>query len=160
VVVDSTNPASTYVECMFEPGYSCTIDYGTDPYYTNLVYSDTSTTLGQVTTITLSQEIQRNTTYYFIVSANNSLWCERVRGTFRTGGWMNFVEFFTQYGVRDGEGHKMTEFGCMDFSSVIILQASQVKVGTLETYFVSLQRSYLVLHIPCAFFTRMNANRL
>ena len=89
VVVDSTDPASTFVECMFEPGYSCTIDYGTDPSYTNLTFRDTSSTQDQVTTtITFSQEIKRNTTYYFIVSAESTSQCERLRGTFRTGAWM------------------------------------------------------------------------
>ena len=86
VQVDFTN---TSVECTFEPGYTCTIDYGTDPSYTNLVYRDASTTLGQVSIITLSQDFQRSTTYYFIVSANSSSQCERVHGIFRTGGWIN-----------------------------------------------------------------------
>ena len=53
VSVDTSNPASVLVECTFEAGYTCTIVYGTDPSYTNLVYSDGSTTLGQVTTIAL-----------------------------------------------------------------------------------------------------------
>jgi len=126
VSVDATNPGNASVVCMFEPGYICTIDYGTDSSYSNLVYRDNSTTLGQVAAITLTQTIQKGITYYFIASAESNSQCVRVRGTFRTGGWMNFVEFFSQYGVRDGEGHKMTEFGCMDFSSVIILQASRV----------------------------------
>jgi len=55
----------------------------------HLVYSDTSSTLGQVSTIVLSQELQRDTTYYFIVSAESSFQCVRVRGTFQTGGCIN-----------------------------------------------------------------------
>ena len=85
VVVDSDDAS---VECTFEPGYTCTIDYGTDPSYTNLVYNDTSTTMGRVTTIALSQDLQTSTTYYFIVSAESSSQCVRVRGTFQTGRWV------------------------------------------------------------------------
>jgi len=85
VSVDTSNPASVLVECTFEAGYTCTIVYGTDPSYTNLVYSDGSTTLGQVTTIALSQDLQRETTYYFIVSAESNSQCVRVWGRFRTG---------------------------------------------------------------------------
>ena len=45
VHVDTTNPSNVIVECtILQPGYSCTIDYGTDPSYTNLVYRDTSST--------------------------------------------------------------------------------------------------------------------
>ena len=106
VVVDSTNPAETSVECMFEPGYTCTIDYGTDSSYTNLVYSDNSTTHDRVTIITLSQEIHRNTTYYFIVSALSSSQCERVRGTFRTGECINSgVQLTRRWYKRKVEGH-------------------------------------------------------
>jgi len=85
VSVDTSNPASVLVECTFEPGYTCTIVYGTDPSYTNFTYSDTSSTEDQVTTITLSCELQRDTTYYFMVSAESSSQCVRVRGKFRTG---------------------------------------------------------------------------
>ena len=83
--IDTRNSASVFADCMFEPGYTCTINYGTDPSYTNLVYSDTSSTLDQVATITLSQDLQRDTVYYFIVSAESNSQCVRVRGRFRTG---------------------------------------------------------------------------
>jgi len=76
---------NAFVNCVFQPGYTCTIDYGTDPSYTNLIYSDNSTTQDRVTTIALSQDLQRDTTYYFIVSADSSSQCVRVREWFRTG---------------------------------------------------------------------------
>ena len=87
VCVDSANPVNSSVECIFEPGYTCTIEYGTDPSYTNLPYVDNSTTVGQVATINLSLELRRDTTYYYIVSAKSGSRCVGVRGTFRTGGW-------------------------------------------------------------------------
>lgn len=85
VCVDSTNTVNASVECMSEPGYTCTIEYGTDPSYTNLLYIDNSTTVSQVATINLSLELQRNTTYYYIVSAKSGSQCVGVRGTFQTG---------------------------------------------------------------------------
>lgn len=98
VHINTANPVTPSLVCTLnlEPGYSCTIDYGTDPSYANLVYSDTSTTLGQVATITLSQELQRDTTYYFIVSAQNTSQCVRVRGTFQTGGQVNSCVWLAQ----------------------------------------------------------------
>ena len=85
VGIDTTNPANASVECTFESEYSCTIDYGMDPSYSNLVYRDYSTTLDQVAIITLSQELQKDTTYYVLVSAESGSKCVRVCGRFRTG---------------------------------------------------------------------------
>ena len=86
VHVDTTNPSNVFVECTLnQPGYICTIDYGTDPSYTNLVYKDTSSTQGQMATITLSQRLSETTTYYYIVSAVSSSQCVRVQGSFETG---------------------------------------------------------------------------
>ena len=77
---------SASVECtFFQPEYTCTIDYGTDPSYTNLVYRDTTFTRNNTATITLTQQLRRDTTYYFIVSAESSSQCVRVRGSFQTG---------------------------------------------------------------------------
>ena len=93
VRINTTSLSSAIVECSFyQPGYTCTIDYGTDPTYTNLVYKDTSSTLGRVTIITLSQELRGDTTYYYIVSAvSTSSQCVRVRGRFRAGRHMSFI---------------------------------------------------------------------
>lgn len=86
VRVDSTDPSNAFVDCTFiERGYNCTIQYGTDPSYANLTNEDTSSTLGQMVTITLTQELKGNTNYYYIVSAESSSWCAKVRGRFRTG---------------------------------------------------------------------------
>ena len=90
--IDTTNLSSSFVECTFiqlqQPRCNCTIDYGTDPSYTNLVYRDTSSTLGQVAIITLSQEIRGNTTYYYLVSAESSSRCMKVQGKFQAGVYM------------------------------------------------------------------------
>ena len=75
------------MRCTFlELRYNCSIDYSTDPSYTNLVYRDTSSTLGRMANITLSQELSEDTTYYYIVSAESASQCVRVQGRFRTSG--------------------------------------------------------------------------
>ena len=67
--INPINPSNVIVECtFFQPGYIGTVDYGTDPSYTNLVYSDTSSTQGRMATIPLSQRLSEDTTYYYIVS--------------------------------------------------------------------------------------------
>ena len=86
VHIDTTNPSNVFVECtFFQSGYTCTVDYGTDPSYTNLVYRDTSSTQGRMTTINLSQRIRGDTTYYYVVSAESNSQCVRVQGRFQTG---------------------------------------------------------------------------
>ena len=91
VRVDTTNPTKAIVECtFFEPEYNCTIEYGTDSSYSNLTMRDTSSTLGQVATFTLSQELKGNISYYYTVSAVSSSQCVRVRGRFRTGEYISF----------------------------------------------------------------------
>ena len=80
------NPNNASVECFFlQAGYTCTIVYGTDPPYTNLIYSDSSSTQNKTATITLSERIRRDTTYYYIVSAESKYQCVRVFGRFRIG---------------------------------------------------------------------------
>ena len=79
------------MECaFFQREYTCTIDYGTDSSYTNLDYSDTSSTLGRIANITLSRELRGDTTYYYIVSAESNSLCVRVRGSFRAGRYKSF----------------------------------------------------------------------
>ena len=91
VRVDNTYSTGTFVECVFfQKEFTCTIDYGTDLSYTNLDYSNTSSTLGRIANITLSQEIRGDTTYYYIVSAKSNSLCVRVRGSFRAGRYRNF----------------------------------------------------------------------
>ena len=85
VNVFSIDVRNVSVICMFQPGFTCTIDYGTNSSYSNLNYSNSNNSTQNQTTIVLSQGIQDSTTYYYIASAESSSQCERVRGTFRTG---------------------------------------------------------------------------
>ena len=86
VRINPINPSNVFVECTFyQPGYNCTIDYGTDPSYTNLVYWDTSFTLNQTTNISLSQKLNDDTDYYYnvsVVPSESSSLRVRVQGRF------------------------------------------------------------------------------
>ena len=91
VCIDTANSIDTFVECaFFQREYNCTIDYGTDPSYTILLYRATSYTLGRIANITLSQRLRGDTTYYYIVSAVSNSLCVRVRGSFRAGRYRRF----------------------------------------------------------------------
>ena len=94
VHIDTTSLSSAVVECsFFQPLYNCTIDYGTDPSYTNLEYQDTSSTLGRIAIIRLLQILRADTVYYYVVSAVSNSQCVRVQGRFRAGGHMSFIHF-------------------------------------------------------------------
>lgn len=91
VRIDTTNSMATIVECtFFQREYTCTIDYGTDQSYANLVYRDTSYIPGRQANITLSQRLIGDSTYYYIVSAERNSLCVRVRGSFRAGRYRTF----------------------------------------------------------------------
>ena len=86
VYINFIDALSATVYCIFfQPEYTCTIDYGTDSSYTKLLYRNTTFTQNKAATIILSQKLRRATTYYFIVSAEGSSRCVRVRGSFQTG---------------------------------------------------------------------------
>ena len=136
VNVFSVNVQNVSVICTFQPGYTCTINYGTDPSYANLTYSDTNTTQNREATIVLSQDIQNDTTYYFIASAESSSQCERVRGTFRTGGYINsgvhyvmlqyfactFVDFVNAYVIANRRSQQLNAsiYGSGSFVGVVM----------------------------------------
>ena len=91
VYINTTNPTNASVECLFfQPEYTCIIDYGTDPSYTDLIHRESSSSMNKTATITLSQRIKRDTTYYYIVSAESSSQCVRVLGNFQAGRYMSF----------------------------------------------------------------------
>ena len=83
VIVDIGVPEVT---CQFPNGpvtsAACTIQYGTDPTYVNLPYTDSSngTNVNNVT-IPLSGPLQSGTLYYYVASSIGVL----LQGTFQTG---------------------------------------------------------------------------
>ena len=74
------------VTCQFLNGpvtsAACTIQYGTDPTYANLPYTDSSngTNVNNVTVL-FSAILQGDTLYYYVVSSMGI----QMQGTFRTG---------------------------------------------------------------------------
>jgi len=131
------NPNNVLVECtFFQPGYTCTIDYGTDPSYTNLVYRDSSPTLGRQATITLSRSLSEDTTYYYIVSvvpSESSFLRVRVQGRFRLSKfaythilfkkkhWTSVIQYFLS-----------VEFPYSPYSYGFMITFAQVRGGYLE----------------------------
>ena len=122
VRIDTTSLSSAVVECsFFQPLYNCTIDYGTDPSYTNLEYQDTSSTLGRIAIIRLLQILRPDTVYYYVVSAVSNSQCVRVQGRFRAGGHMSFIHLTIRKlsvslappksGLGCGQGREIT-FSC------------------------------------------------
>ena len=74
------------VTCQFLSGpatsSTCTIQYGTDPAYVNLPYTDSSTgTNVNNVTVLLSTPLLASTLYYYVVSSTGA----RMQGIFRSG---------------------------------------------------------------------------
>ena len=72
------------VTCQFLNGpvtsANCTIQYGTDETNLNLMNTNSSTNVNSVT-VMLSEPLQADTLYYYVVSSMGV----RMQGTFRTG---------------------------------------------------------------------------
>ena len=74
------------VTCQFLNGpvtsATCTIQYGTDPTYVNLSYTDSSTATNvNSLTVPLSTPLQANTLYYYVVFSMGV----RMQGIFSSG---------------------------------------------------------------------------
>ena len=75
-MVDVSSPSDVTVNCTFLPGFTgsahCTVQYGTDPTYTNLPYSAESIETGSAgdsVSVILREQLNSSTVYYFTVSA-------------------------------------------------------------------------------------------
>ena len=90
VVVDVGVPEVT---CQFLNGSvtsaTCSIQYGADQTYVNLPYTDTSngTNVYNVT-VPLSEPLQGDTLYYYVVSSMGV----QMQGTFRTGKYKHYTD--------------------------------------------------------------------
>ena len=98
VAVDVGAPVVT---CQFLNGpvtsAACTIQYGTDPTYRNLPYTDSSngTNVNNVTVL-LSTPLQSGTLYYYVASSMGVL----LQGSFQTGVLNYLTRAFHVMGVR------------------------------------------------------------
>ena len=86
-----STPVDGQLQCTFLSGFAgtahCTVQYGTDPTYTNLPYSAESTetgTVGNSLSVVLRERLNSSTVYYYTVSAVSGDVTVTVRGTFTT----------------------------------------------------------------------------
>ena len=90
-MVDVSSPRDAKLNCIFLHVFwgsaRCTVEYGTDPTYTNLPYSAESTengTAGDTVSVVLRERLNSSTVYYYTVSAVSGDITVKVRGTFIT----------------------------------------------------------------------------
>ena len=86
-----SSPSDARLNCTFLSGFTssahCTVQYGTDPTYTNLQYSAESTetgTAGDTVSVVLREQLNSSTVYYYTVSAVSGDVTVTVQGNFTT----------------------------------------------------------------------------
>ena len=99
-VVNVNSPTDAQLQCTFLSGFTgsahCTVQYGTDPTYTNLPYSDESTetgTAGDTVSVVLRERLNSSTVYYCNMSAVSGDVIVRVQGTFMTPQYSKNLKF-------------------------------------------------------------------
>ena len=82
------------VTCHFPNGpvtsVTCTIQYGTDPSYVNLPYTDSSNGTNVINvTVPLSGPLQSGTLYYYVASSMGV----QLQGSFQTGEYGHWINY-------------------------------------------------------------------
>ena len=82
------------VTCHFPNGpvtsVTCTIQYGTDPSYVNLPYTDSSNGTNVINvTVPLSGPLQSGTLYYYVASSMGV----QLQGSFQTGVYSHWINY-------------------------------------------------------------------
>ena len=97
-MVDKSSPTDAQLQCTFLSGFTgsdhCTVQYGTDPTYTNLPYSVESNdtgTAGDSISVVLRERLNSLTDYYYTVSAVSGDLTMTVRGNFTTPQFCKYV---------------------------------------------------------------------
>ena len=90
-VIGVSSPVDTQLRCTFLPFFTgsarCTVQYGTDPTYMNLLYSAESTetgTTGDTVSVVMRERLNSSTVYYYTVSAVSGDVTVTVQGNFTT----------------------------------------------------------------------------
>ena len=90
-LVHQDSPNDATIICIFLSGFNgsarCSVQYGTDPTYSNLPYSAESTetgTAGDFVSVVLMEQLNSSTVYYYTVSAVSGDITVTVRRTFTT----------------------------------------------------------------------------
>ena len=88
-VIEITSCNGATLNCAFLSGFSgsaqCAVQYGTDPTYINLPYSEVSTetgTAGDTVSVVLRERLNSSTVYYYTVSAVSGNVAVTVQGNF------------------------------------------------------------------------------
>ena len=97
-VVNVSSPIDAQLQCMFLSGFNssahCTVQYGTDPTYTNLPYSAESNETaiaGDSVRVVLREQLNSSTLYYYNVSADDGDVTVTVLGTFTTPQYSKYL---------------------------------------------------------------------
>ena len=97
-VVNVSSPIDAQLQCMFLSGFNssahCTVQYGTDPTYTNLPYSAESNETaiaGDSVSVVLREQLNSSTLYYYNVSGDDGDVTVTVLGTFTTPQYSKYL---------------------------------------------------------------------
>ena len=97
-VVNVSSPVDAQLQCMFLSGFNssahCTVQYGTDPTYTNLPYSAESNETaiaGDTVSVVLREQLNSSTLYYYNVSTDDGDVTVTVLGTFTTPQYSKYL---------------------------------------------------------------------
>ena len=106
-VPEMTSSNGATLNCTFLSGFKgsarCTVQYGTDPTYMNLPYSEVSNqtgTAGNSVSVVLKEGLNSSTMYYYTVSAVSGDVTVRVQGNFSTPQYSKY-KWRVSY-IRDG----------------------------------------------------------
>ena len=96
--MDASSLNNLTIICIFLSEFTgsagSTVQYGTDPTYTNLPYSAESTetgTAGDTVSVVLREQLNSSTVYYYTVSAVSGDVTVTVRGTFTTPQYSKYM---------------------------------------------------------------------
>ena len=97
-----SSPSDARLICIFLSGFTgsahCTVQYGTDPTYTNLPYSAESTetgTAGDNVSVVLREPLNTSTVYYYTVSAVSGDVTVTVQGNFTISQYSKYMHVNT-----------------------------------------------------------------
>ena len=97
-IIYQNSPNDATIICVFLSGFNgsarCTVQYGTDPSYSNLPYSAESTetgTAGDILTVVLREQLNSSAVYYYTVSAVSGDVTVTVRRTFTTPQYGKYI---------------------------------------------------------------------
>ena len=99
-VANMSSPTDAQLQCTFLSGFTgsahCTVQYGTDPTYMNLLYSAESTETGAAgnsVSVVLRERMNSSTVYYYTMSSVSRDVTVLMQGTFTTPEYRKYVQY-------------------------------------------------------------------